>query len=186
MNMKWNFGKTLLVLLCGCVVEGGAANLFAQSAGGSREGNPVTTRDAPGFTAGSKEDTLLDGQVSPLALEDLVGIDLKEAFARFGVPLSVYAVRGPESWQDDVVFSYGGIDLYWYKDRVWQVATNRAYGIQKGDTKERVQTMLGEPLIVLENALIYALTPKAWPLRLRIGFSAQNQVESIYIYRPDF
>ncbi|TCW62129.1 hypothetical protein C5O22_02535 [Treponema sp. J25] len=185
MDMKWNFGKSLHLLLWGSFLFGSVVNLSAQQ-GTTQEGNSPKGKDARGTAVVSKEVGGLDSQTMPLNLEDLVGIDLKEAFNRFGVPLSVYPVRGPESWQDDVVFSYGGFDLYWYKDRVWQVGTSRAYGIQKGDTKERVLALLGEPIIIMDNALVYALTPKAWPLRLRVGFSAQNQVESIYIYRPDF
>ncbi|MDR3146416.1 MAG: hypothetical protein LBU21_09065, partial [Treponema sp.] len=48
-----------------------------------------------------------------------IGLSLDELVAGRGVPESVYAVRGGEDWQDDVVFVYPDGDYYIYRDRVW-------------------------------------------------------------------
>ncbi|MDR0876806.1 MAG: hypothetical protein LBN21_02045, partial [Treponema sp.] len=57
-------------------------------------------------------------------LSELIGLTLAEVLDRFGAPESVYAVRGVETWQDDVVFMYPDRDLYIYKDRVWQLGVS--------------------------------------------------------------
>lgn len=116
----------------------------------------------------------------------LVGATLQSIITQFGSPLAVYAVRGEEPWQDDVVFSYDGIDLYWYQNRVWQVAVPEGYGIKKGDPKDTVLALLGEPLIQQETFLVFRLPSRGWPLRLRVHFSDTDTVDGLYVYRPDF
>jgi hypothetical protein len=116
----------------------------------------------------------------------LIGATLQSIITQFGSPLAVYSVRGPESWQDDVVFSYDGIDLYWYQNRVWQIGLSQGYGIKKGDKKEAVLAILGEPLIQEESYLVFRLPSRGWPLRLRVSFSEQQVVQALYVYRPDY
>jgi hypothetical protein len=116
----------------------------------------------------------------------LVGATLQSIITQFGSPLAVYSVRGPESWQDDVVFSYDGIDLYWYQNRVWQIGLSQGYGIKKGDKKEAVLAILGEPLIQEESYLVFRLPSRGWPLRLRVSFSEQQVVKALFVYRPDY
>jgi len=41
-----------------------------------------------------------------------VGMKVAELVERFGPPIAVFAVRGNEIWQDDVVFRYTGVDFY--------------------------------------------------------------------------
>lgn len=116
----------------------------------------------------------------------LLGMDLAAAFAQFGLPRTVRAVRGPDPRQDDVVFSYGAFELYWFRDRVWQVAMHAAYGVRTGDPRIAVEGVLGAPHIPLERALVYQLPTRAWPVRLRVGLSAAGVVESLYVFRADF
>jgi len=116
----------------------------------------------------------------------LVGATLQSIITQFGSPLAVYAVRGQEPWQDDVVFSYDGIDLYWYQNRVWQVAVTQGYGIKKGDPKETVLSVLGEPLIQQDAFLVFRLPSRGWPLRLRVQLSETNTVGGLFVYRPDY
>lgn len=116
----------------------------------------------------------------------LIGATLQSIITQFGSPLAVYAVRGPESWQDDVVFSYDGIDLYWYQNRVWQIGLSEGYGIKKGDKKEAVLAILGEPLIQEESYLVFRLPSRGWPLRLRVQCNEQQVVQSLYVYRPEY
>ena len=75
-----------------------------------------------------------------------LGATLDHVFGSFGVPQSVRTARGPQAWQDDVVFIYDTVELYWFQDRVWQVRTNAAYGLRSGDLRETALSTLGEPL----------------------------------------
>jgi len=146
-----------LVLLCSIVAAG-----FPQAAPGS-----------------ANQDLLQDPSW-------LVGATLQSIITQFGSPLAVYAVRGQEPWQDDVVFSYDGIDLYWYQNRVWQVAVTQGYGIKKGDPKETVLSVLGEPLIRQDTFFVFRLPSRGWPLRLRVQLSETNAVSGLFVYRPDY
>ncbi|MDR3247824.1 MAG: hypothetical protein LBT39_03470, partial [Treponema sp.] len=65
--------------------------------------------------------------------EAFIGLTLEGLFARFGVPREVYALRGQEEWQDDVVLVYPQGDFYVFRDRVWQVGVPSAHGIRVGD-----------------------------------------------------
>ncbi len=116
----------------------------------------------------------------------LVGATLAEAVSLLGAPRSVHAVRGPEAWQDDVVFVYTDRDLYWFQDRVWQVGVSAAYGLALGDSREQVLAVKGEPLQRLADAFVYALPAAAWPLRLRLGFDGAGRVRNLFVYRADF
>jgi hypothetical protein len=116
----------------------------------------------------------------------LIGATIEQIFQKFGPPQSVYSVRGQEAWQDDVVFVYHGFDIYWFKNRVWQIACTQGYGISIGESIDKVLAILGQPLNRQENALIYQLPTKAWPVRLRIGVTEQGTVQSLYVYRADF
>lgn len=116
----------------------------------------------------------------------LLGTTLPYVIEAFGAPRAVHAVRGPEAWQDDVVFAYEGLDLYWFRDRVWQVRADTAYGLKAGDTRETAISLLGEPLHRMEDAFVYQLPSRAWPLRLRIGFDAEGRLTKLFVYRADF
>jgi hypothetical protein len=98
----------------------------------------------------------------------------------------MHAVRGNEAWQDDVVFVYDTIELYWFRDRVWQVRANSSYGIRAGDSRETVISLLGEPLQRLERDLVFQLPSRAWPLRLRVRFAEKGGVADLFLYRGDF
>jgi hypothetical protein len=116
----------------------------------------------------------------------LVGATLDAIVSRFGAPRSVRSLRGPEAWQDDVVFVYEGWDLYWFRDRVWQVGIDHAYGLKAGDERDAVLATLGEPLHRREEALIYQLPSRAWPVRLRVGLDENYRIATMYVYRADF
>ncbi|HQO65960.1 MAG TPA: hypothetical protein PLI66_04445, partial [Spirochaetales bacterium] len=66
--------------------------------------------------------------VAPDDPATLLGLTPAQAIERFGPPGSVFAIRGAEPWQDDVVFDYGGgFSLFLFKDRVWQVRIAEPY-----------------------------------------------------------
>ncbi|WP_010261393.1 hypothetical protein [Treponema primitia] len=115
-----------------------------------------------------------------------IGLTLAMVYARFGIPESVYAVRGAEEWQDDVVFVYNDWDLYIYRDRVWQLGLKSAYGINLGDPAGVVSLALGEGVQTYNGYLLYALPSRSWPLQLRINLDAAGKVAAIFIYRSDF
>jgi hypothetical protein len=117
----------------------------------------------------------------------LIGLTLEELLRQFGTPLSVYAVRGLEEWQDDVVFVYDEADFYVYKDRVWQLSLKSAYGIKTGDT--RAAAILAIQGTVEQSAssyLQYSLQNRAWNIKLRVNFDRAGLVSVIFVYRSDF
>ena len=116
----------------------------------------------------------------------LLGATLGYVLGALGPPASVRSARGPEAWQDDVVFIYDTVELYWFQDRVWQVRTNAAYGLRTGDSREAVLAALGEPLKRYESDFVYQRPSRAWPLRLRLRFGEAGEVVDFYLYRADF
>jgi hypothetical protein len=122
---------------------------------------------------------------------ELLGLSVAELFSRFGAPVSVFAVRGAESWQDDVVFSYsGGYSFMIYKDRVWQVRLaagfkGTAFGFFVGDPVDKVVSLLGSPAFQLETTLVWNRPGRPWPVRVRVEIAA-GRVSEIYVYRADF
>jgi hypothetical protein len=126
----------------------------------------------------------------PLAAQEdpvqIVGLTLRSVYERYGIPESVYAVRGAEEWQDDVVFVYKDWDLYIYRDRVWQLGLKSALGISLGDSSGMAFLMLGEEVQAFEGYLLYSLPPRSWPLQLRLDLDEAGKVTAIYIYRSDF
>jgi hypothetical protein len=117
---------------------------------------------------------------------DAIGLTLATVYTRYGVPESVYAARGAEEWQDDVVFVYNDWDLYIYKDRVWQVGLKSAQGIRLGDPSGVVPLVLGPELRTYSGYMLYTLPSRSWPLQLRGDLNADGKVAEIVIYRSDF
>jgi len=115
----------------------------------------------------------------------LIGFTLSDLINRFGVPRSVYSVRGLQEWQDDVVFVYDEADFYIIKDRVWQVGLKSAYLIRSGDSRAAVSSNFGEPLSSGEDYVIFPLRGNHWPLALRCNFDSTGRVKAIFIYRLD-
>jgi hypothetical protein len=116
----------------------------------------------------------------------LIGLKLEDLLSRFGVPQSVYAVRGREEWQDDVVFVYGEGDFYVYGDRVWQIGLKSHRGVSLGDSKPAAALVLGNEAEDRGDQFLLALSGRSWPLMFRINFSSAGRVTALYIYRPDF
>jgi hypothetical protein len=113
----------------------------------------------------------------------LVGIKLSELYEGFGPPETVYAARGNELWQDDVVFQYTGKEFYIFRDRVWQVKFSSVYGISVNDPKQAAMLRLGITSADDDYAL-FPLHGGNWPLTLRVNFTA-GIVSAIYVYRSD-
>lgn len=121
----------------------------------------------------------------------LLDLTLEETWSRFGPPRRILAVRGDEPWQDDVAFEYqGGLAIYWYRDRPWQVRLSAGYpgscfGVFLGDTADKALSLLGTPDRRESEILEWRLPYRGYPVRLR--FLARNgAVAEAYVYRTDF
>ena len=114
-----------------------------------------------------------------------IGFSLEDLIDHFGVPRSVYAVRGLHEWDDDVVFVYDEGDFYVIKDRVWQIGLSVAYLIRAGDSRTTVDLGFGRSLNSGENFAIYPLGGHNWPMALRFNFDSAGRVTAIFIYRSD-
>jgi hypothetical protein len=123
----------------------------------------------------------------PVDAENAVGLTLQEVFALYGEPDTVHTVRGVEEWQDDVVFVYTErkIDLYIYKDRVWQVCVQAALGLKKGDRKETALRILAGNVEDKEAYLQYHYPNTVWPKFARFNLDTTGRISVIYVYRPD-
>jgi hypothetical protein len=115
-----------------------------------------------------------------------VGLTLAELIEHFGAPRTVYAARGGELWQDDVIFQYADADFYIHRDRVWQVRVASAHGVSTGDPKQAAVLTLGDNAQDRGSYLLFPLTTNSWPLMLRVNFNNAGRVSAIYIYRPDY
>jgi hypothetical protein len=144
------------------------------------------------FTLGAQEAAEQSAPAAPDG-ENAVGLTLREVFAFYGQPDTVHAVRGAEEWQDDVVFVYDDrkLDIYIYKDRVWQVRVEAALGLKKNDQKTTALRVLGEKSALGELAedkgdhLLYRYPASVWPKYARFNIDALGRISAIYIYRPD-
>ncbi|MDR2517980.1 MAG: hypothetical protein LBD13_01015 [Spirochaetaceae bacterium] len=125
----------------------------------------------------------LDAAVSDPS--SLIGLTLDGLVSRFGLPQSVHAVRGIETWQDDVVFVYEDQGFYVYRNRVWQIEIKTAYGIRIGDPFGRVSQLL-DGALYFDTYLLYTLPSRDWPITLRVNFDQSQAVSTIFIYRSDF
>ena len=129
----------------------------------------------------------LDGDRNPVTL---VGLTLEYLINNFGIPQSVYAVRGLEEWQDDVVFVYDVGDFYIYRNRVWQVGLRTLMGINIGDPGSAASLVLdGAPGFTRMNSprdsVAYSMPPGSWPMILRCDFDDDGRIRGIFLFRSD-
>jgi len=115
-----------------------------------------------------------------------VGLRLAELVERFGVPKTVFAARGDESWQDDVVFQYDEGDFYIYMDRVWQVRLTSARGISVRDLKQVALLVMGDSVQDMGDHLLLPISGNSWPMMFRVNINQSGLVSAIYIYRSDY
>jgi len=114
-----------------------------------------------------------------------IGLRLGDLFDRFGAPVTVHAARGNEVWQDDVVFVYGERDFYIYRDRVWQIGLKSGFGVKIGDARAAALTAFADKARDEGDYLICPVTGGAWPLALRVNFTA-GKISGMFVYRTDF
>lgn len=130
--------------------------------------------------------------VMPWSPSVILGMSPGEAIKRLGAPQRVYALRGSEAWQDDVVFDYGdGLSLFLFADRVWQVRIAEPYplpilGFILGGTRKDIAEALGFPAVPMEGDPEWMLAGEAWPVRLRALPGKDGSIRELYVYRADF
>lgn len=129
-----------------------------------------------------------------------VGMDIETALRSFGTPSSIFPLRGTEAWQDDVVFAWSDLELFWFRNRVWQLRFFSLDSLNRASTATEVRTVLGEPLFDYGDSWIYQIGGFAWPLRLRVDFALPAEAHdadggvlpndavlaAFYLYRADF
>lgn len=167
--------------------------LFAQNASGAAEGTGTPTSSSaqqassPAAPAATQKESL-PGAHPP---GSLLGLTLAQATADFGAPAEVFPVRGKAAWQDDVVFYYPDHSyLFWFRNRVWQVRVDRRFkgtilGLQMGDSRQKVEKVLGTPFHVGGSSEIFILPDRGFPVRARLFFT-DNKMSDLYVYRGDF
>lgn len=136
---------------------------------------------------------LAQSAAAPLPADpaDCLGLGLGELLGRFGAPASAEAFRGPEAWQDDVVFRYpGGLSFFVYKDRVWQLRFDKdyaapVYGLSIGDAEAMAAASLGAPEATDGDSRWYRRPDRGYPVRMRVLFP-EGKASDIYLYRADF
>ncbi|MDR0411647.1 MAG: hypothetical protein LBH75_06710 [Treponema sp.] len=124
-------------------------------------------------------------QDEQVEITSVIGMTMSDIFSRFGVPQTVYAVRGAESWQDDVVFVYKDFDCYVYQDRAWKVGVKSAFGINIGDSRDVAALVLDDKAIMFNDCMIAPLPSKDWSLVIRVNFDDRERITALFIYRPD-
>ena len=129
---------------------------------------------------------ILDDDPAPL-----LGFGLAESLSRFGLPASVFSLRGDEAWQDDVVFAYSpGYTLFMYGNKLWQLRLSRPYkgsiyGLFIGDDSAKALSVLGQPFEADSSSLVYRMPYKSYPVKLRLTLQDDRLVDA-YLYRADF
>ena len=121
----------------------------------------------------------------------LIGLDIPGAVASLGLPQQMFAWRGAEEREDNVVFYYPDfLYLFWYKDRVWQVRCDRrfaatVFGLTLGWSREQVERASPRTLTPNGDSLYFDLSDGSFPLRVRLVFTA-GVLSDLYVYRSDF
>jgi hypothetical protein len=120
----------------------------------------------------------------------LIGLSLEEAYASLGAPESVYALRGEEPEQDDVVFYYEDhLYLFWFENRVWQVRADRRFSrpvfdLSMGATRQQAIETLGSPILRFPDSLVFHIDDRGYPIQARLYFEEDRLVD-VYCYRGD-
>jgi len=121
----------------------------------------------------------------------LIGLDIPGAVAAVGLPQQMFAWRGAEEREDNVVFYYPDFFyLFWFKDRVWQVRCDRrftstVFGLTLGSSREQVERASPRTLTPSGDSLYFDMNDGSFPLRVRLVFTA-SVLSDLYVYRSDF
>ncbi len=115
-----------------------------------------------------------------------------EAINWLGSPSSLFAYRGTETSEDNVVFYYQDhLYLFWFQDRVWQVRADERWvgnvdGVRMGMTLSEVIDFWGPPINNRDENPTWTLPDRGYPVRVRLYFGDDNRLADIYVYRSDW
>jgi hypothetical protein len=125
-----------------------------------------------------------------MELPALIGLNLEEVHQILGVPAEVYALRGPEPEQDDVVFYYPGhLYLFWFENRVWQVRADRrfpgrVFSLSMGTSRQQVIETMGRPILEFPDSLVFHIEDRGYPIQARLYFD-EDGLADVYCFRGD-
>jgi hypothetical protein len=123
-------------------------------------------------------------------LPALIGLTLEEVHQNLGVPVEVYALRGQEPEQDDVVFYYPShLYLFWFENRVWQVRADsrfsgQVFALSMGASRQQVIAALGRPILEFSDSLVFHIEDRGYPIQARLYFD-EGGLTDVYCFRGD-
>ncbi len=121
----------------------------------------------------------------------VLGYSPAQLIGAYGPPLRVFALRGAEPWQDDVVFDYQSFSAFIFMERVWQLRIGPDYpepmlGFYPSSSLERIEASLGLPASREPDNYEWQLPGRGWPVRLRAVTDENGAIRELYLYRADF
>jgi hypothetical protein len=121
----------------------------------------------------------------------LIGMDPAQLVAALGAPREIFAWRGMEPSEDDIVVFYPDFRyVFWFQSRVWQVRFDRRYagsvlgfsiGMERAEAQARGQGRLEDR----DGSLYLALDTGPYPLRVRLAMD-DDRIADIYVFRSDW
>ena len=123
-------------------------------------------------------------------LPALIGLTLGEVHQSLGAPAEVYALRGQEPEQDDVVFYYPShLYLFWFENRVWQVRADsrfpgQVFALSMGASRQQVIAALGRPILEFPDSLVFHIEDRGYPIQARLYFD-ESGLADVYCFRGD-
>jgi len=121
----------------------------------------------------------------------LIGMDPSQALAALGAPREIFAWRGEEPAEDDIVFFYPDFRyVFWFQSRVWQVRFDHRYegtvlGFSIGMDRDEVLALGEGKLQEAGDSLYLALDTGPYPVRVRLAM-IDDRIADIYVYRSDW
>jgi hypothetical protein len=121
----------------------------------------------------------------------LIGMDPAQLFAVLGAPSQIFAWRGEEPGEDDIVFFYPDFRyVFWFQSRVWQLRFDRRYagtvlGFAIGMDRAEAQARGEGKLLDSGGSLYFVLDTGPYPVRVRLAM-ADDRIVDIYVYRGDW
>jgi len=137
---------------------------------------------------------LLVAAAAPAVADDptgLIGMNPAQAFAALGAPQEIFAWRGQEPAEDDIVFFYPDFRyVFWFQSRVWQVRFDGRYagtvlGFSIGMDHAAAQAQAEGRLQEAGDSLYLALDTGPYPIRVRLAM-VDHRIADIYVFRSDW
>lgn len=121
-----------------------------------------------------------------------LGMQPRDAWEAAGLPESIGTTRDGEGPVIPLTSHLrGGLSLYWFNNRVWQISLqppwDRSFwGLKLGLDSASVKEVLGRPYLESENWMLYKLPDVGFPVEGRFFFDEEGRLEEFYFYRSDY